>query len=110
MNIRKAYNKQAIMEFIGDDESSIREFVGEFVLQVRTSFKKLVEHYKASEYPELKAEAHYLKTSAGAVGAEILADDLQQLEYASVKQDVVSAGNLLRKIKTDISDFLAEVR
>ncbi|CAM4138657.1 Hpt domain-containing protein [Pseudoalteromonas ostreae] len=76
-------NKDTIKQLIGDNSHEIDSFYQQFLQQAKTSLKKLADYYQQSAFNELRNEAHYLKTSATAVGAERCSYCLQQLEFSS---------------------------
>ncbi|MBQ4847213.1 Hpt domain-containing protein, partial [Pseudoalteromonas sp. MMG005] len=54
-------------------------------------YKQSLQHiatlYRTEQLDKIKEEAHFLKTSAKAIGAEICAHHLQTLEDSSLGQD-----------------------
>ncbi|WP_440056323.1 Hpt domain-containing protein (plasmid) [Pseudoalteromonas sp. T1lg65] len=84
---KQTLNQQVIIDLIGDDPDSAKQFYRDFLVQAKSSFDKLRDYCKTAQYQSLKDEAHYLKTSAKAIGAEILAEQLQSLEEAALNND-----------------------
>ncbi len=85
---REVLNREVMRNLIGDDMVLIRKFEVEFLQQAKLSVAKIVQLYGREQFSEIKEEAHFLKTSAKAVGAEQVADLLETLE-----------GNALEKAK-----------
>jgi HPt (histidine-containing phosphotransfer) domain-containing protein len=86
-NQRQILNRQVMINLIGDDQAMMRKFEIQFLQQAKVSIAKIAELFKNNELKPIKEEAHFLKTSARAIGAEQTADLLQSLEEAALKED-----------------------
>ncbi|MBQ4860115.1 Hpt domain-containing protein [Pseudoalteromonas sp. MMG013] len=80
-------NQQVMMDLIGNDRNEIIRFQQQFLLQAKQSLQHIATFYRTEQLAKIKEEAHFLKTSAKAVGAEICAHHLQTLEDSSQEQD-----------------------
>jgi HPt (histidine-containing phosphotransfer) domain-containing protein len=80
-------NPDILEALIGDDKELTDQFRIDFLKQAKVSLEKIYHHFNNENFKEIKEEAHYLKTSAKAIGAEITGDQLQMLEqYAENEQ------------------------
>ena len=79
-NTLKVLNRNVMIALIGDDQPQIRQFEIDFLKQAQVSIKKITGYYQNDEFEQIKEEAHFLKTSAKAVGAEQSAMHLEALE------------------------------
>lgn len=84
---RQILNKNIIKDLIGDDAELIRKFEIEFLQQAKESIGKIVAMFNQNDFAAIKEEAHYIKTSAKAIGAEQTADLLQTLEDNALNND-----------------------
>ncbi len=84
---------------IGNDPEMIRQFEIDFLRQAKISLNKIAAMYNDSRLSEIREEAHFLKTSAKAIGAEQTSYLLQALENSGLEQDKVECKNLILKIK-----------
>ena len=81
-------NRDVMKNLIGEDDLAlIRKFEIEFLQQAQVSMAKIVKTYGANNLAAIKEEAHFLKTSAKAVGAEQVASLLESLEKVSLKKE-----------------------
>ncbi|WP_440873718.1 Hpt domain-containing protein [Thalassotalea sp. PLHSN55] len=85
---KKVLNREVMKNLIGDDDMAlIRKFEIEFLQQAKVSMAKIVQLFGSNKLVEIKEEAHFLKTSAKAIGAEQVAEHLENLEQAGLDQD-----------------------
>ena len=80
-------NRNVMRDLIGDDVELTRKFEIEFLHQAKLSLKKIVQFYNGDNLLPIKDEAHFLKTSARAVGAEKTAELLECLERIALDSD-----------------------
>ncbi len=99
---REILNRNVIISLIGDDKPLIRQFELEFLQQAKISMKKIAEYFGAQQFSEIKEEAHFLKTSAKAVGAEQTADLLENLEHTALDNDIQNCKLLIIQISNSI--------
>ena len=92
-------NENIMLELIGDKPEIIKQFKIDFLKQAKASFQKITHMYNADQFIGIKEEAHFLKTSAKAVGAEQISQLLQALEISSSKFYKNECKELILKIK-----------
>jgi len=102
-------NRNVMVELIGDDESLIKQFEMEFLRQAKLSLGKIVTLYNQSEIRAIKEEAHFLKTSAKAVGAEQTAELLQQLEVLSLDSNKPECKKVIVNISESVKKVYGEI-
>ncbi|WP_448549319.1 Hpt domain-containing protein [Thalassotalea fusca] len=95
---QQVLDRSVITALIGDDTELARKFELEFLKQAKESLKKLTELFNANDFNQIKEEAHFLKTSAKAVGAQTTATLLQQLEQISEQKDKAKSKELINQI------------
>ena len=95
-------NKQTLVDLIGNEPEELYQFRLRFLQQAKESLKKLVQLYNADSYNEIKEEAHFLKTSAKAIGAEKTAQFLQQLEHEALNGHKINCKLLIKNINSEI--------
>ena len=100
--IEQVLDRSVIIALIGDDPELARKFELEFLKQAKESLKKLTECFNGNDYAQLREEAHFLKTSAKAVGAHITANLLQQLENISDQKDKAQSKKLIIQVSQAI--------
>lgn len=84
---RQILNRQVMVDLIGDDAEMMRKFEIQFLQQAKASLEKITVLFNKNKIAEIKEEAHFLKTSAKAVGAEQTADLLEALELIDLDKD-----------------------
>jgi len=92
-------NRNVMIELIGNEPDMIRQFEIDFLKQAKVSLRNIVAMYNASRISEIKEEAHFLKTSAKAVGAEQTSYLLQALEQSGLDQDKAKCKDLILQVK-----------
>ncbi|MGJ8693656.1 MAG: Hpt domain-containing protein [Thalassotalea sp.] len=80
-------NKNVMVDLIGNEPETIRKFEVEFIKQAHASMKSIIAQYKQDDFNQIKETAHFLKTSARAVGAEQTGDLLESLEKIALMKD-----------------------
>ncbi|ABV35597.1 Hpt protein [Shewanella sediminis HAW-EB3] len=95
----KILNRNVMIELIGDEPEMIRQFEIDFLKQAKVSLRNIVTMYNDSRILEIKEEAHFLKTSAKAVGAEQTSYLLQALEQSGLEQDKAKCKDLILRVK-----------
>jgi HPt (histidine-containing phosphotransfer) domain-containing protein len=108
-----AVDIEALRDLVGDDIDEIKSIYAEFLEDLKQVFVKLIKSTKAKDYPAVKHDAHYLKTSAYAVGTHKLAKLLESIESAALKEDdstlLFCIGELKEeaiKVQTEIKTIL----
>ncbi len=92
-------NRNVMIELIGNEPDMIRQFEIDFLKQAKVSLRNIVTMYNDSRILEIKEEAHFLKTSAKAVGAEQTSYLLQALEQSGLDQDKAKCKDLILQVK-----------
>ncbi|ABO22777.1 Hpt domain-containing protein [Shewanella loihica] len=105
-NSPQILNPKIMRDLIGNDPGLIAQFKQDFVAQARTSLRELATHYNNREFAGLKQKAHFLKTSAKAIGAEEVADKLQHLEYAALGEDMPQCKQLIIQLKNALQSLI----
>jgi CheY-like chemotaxis protein/HPt (histidine-containing phosphotransfer) domain-containing protein len=102
-----------LIDFIGNDKNSINEFYIEFMQQADTSMKFLTMHFNARNFEKISEEAHFLKTSAMAIGAQrtgqilhILEDKAREKSTKECYRELVALKTTLIALKSSIADHL----
>lgn len=109
-NKLQIFNKNTMAELVGDDSELIKKFQIEFLQQAKQSIGKLSDAYGKENYQALKEEAHFLKTSAKAIGAEQTAGLLQELEDISVLNDKNKCKELIILINNSIKQVYGVIK
>jgi CheY-like chemotaxis protein/HPt (histidine-containing phosphotransfer) domain-containing protein len=102
-----------LIDFIGNDKNSINEFYIEFMQQADTSMKFLTMHFNARNFEKISEEAHFLKTSAMAIGAQrtgqilhILEDKAREKSTKECYRELVALKTTLIALKSSIANHL----
>lgn len=102
-------NKDILISLIGDDAELAKQFEIEFLSQAQTSLVNIKNLYLQGKYIDIKEEAHFLKTSARAVGAEQCAHYLQCLEDVSLTQKKIECKHLIKELIVSVKQVHHEV-
>ncbi|GLX80405.1 hypothetical protein tinsulaeT_37450 [Thalassotalea insulae] len=108
-NKKQVLNKEVMINLIGDDQVAARKFEIEFLKQAKDSIAEITAYFNQERFKEISEAAHYLKTSANAIGAEITADHLQQLENCAINQDSMQCKQQIIEIHQAVKQVYAEV-
>lgn len=107
----KTLNRTTIAELVGDEPDKIIKFQSEFLIQSHKILKQIIQSFNSSDFSGLKSHAHYLKTSAKAVGAERSAFYLETIEShclegnkAAMKQVIIKLNCEFKAIKEVLTD------
>lgn len=102
-------NPETMAELLGDDTELINQFKQQFLEQAHECLPKLIKEFKQSSFEDMKETAHFLKTSARAVGAEqmsYLLQDIEQncldLQVDALKQQIVALNQSIIEVKEAI--------
>jgi HPt (histidine-containing phosphotransfer) domain-containing protein len=106
----KIFNSNTMFDLVGDDPELIKKFQIEFLQQAKQSIAKLSDGYSKTDFKVLREEAHFLKTSARAIGAEQTADYLQQLEDISELNDKNKCKELIILINNSIKQVYGVIK
>ncbi|MGB0938736.1 MAG: Hpt domain-containing protein [Colwellia sp.] len=91
-------NPKTMIDILGDDEDSIKEFRLLFIEQSTQCLPELRELLRMQSFDKLKLKAHYLKTSARAVGAEKSALQLYKLENSAVMHNAIESAKIIDEL------------
>jgi HPt (histidine-containing phosphotransfer) domain-containing protein len=105
----KILNRDVMRALIGDDVELARKFEIEFLQQAKVSLKKIVEFFNGGNLLAIKEEAHFLKTSAKAVGAEQTGELLECLENIALDSDKEQYKEKIVLISQTIKKFYGEI-
>lgn len=106
----KTLNKQTLINIIGNEPEERLKFIASFLKQSQESLKKFVQLYNQDDYSNIREEAHFLKTSANAVGAEKVGDILQQLEDYAVESHKAKCKILIQHINVEVKQVYVEFK
>ncbi|WP_076407462.1 Hpt domain-containing protein [Shewanella sp. UCD-KL12] len=98
-------NRNVMIELIGDEPELIRQFEIDFLKQAKSSLQKIADLYNRSKFSDIKEEAHFLKTSAKAVGAEQVSHLLQTLEESGNELNKPECRELILNIKVALQQI-----
>ncbi|MDK1288020.1 Hpt domain-containing protein [Pseudoalteromonas umbrosa] len=105
----KTLNRNTIIELVGDEPTKIAKFHVEFLKQASVVLKSIVKSFNISDFKELKSQAHYLKTSARAVGAERCAYFLETIESYSLDQNKPAIKQVIIKLNGEFGAIKKEL-
>ncbi|MBI4990308.1 MAG: PAS domain S-box protein [Rhodocyclales bacterium] len=110
-----AFNVAVLKSLIGDDDETVREFLGDYLVSTRLLSKELHAAQATGDAPQVGAIAHKLKSSSRSVGALALGDVCGELENAGRAGDkaAISKGMsrfeaALAVAETEIGAWLAK--
>ncbi len=83
MTERQLINDKVMQALLGDDDESILEFKQQFLVQSAQCLMQMKDLLISEDLIELGFTAHFLKTSAQAIGAEQSAHLLAEIEQAA---------------------------
>ena len=107
---RQLLNRQIMLDLIGDDQEMARQFELDFLRQAQESLNKVAAFYNSDKLNDVKEEAHFLKTSANAIGAEQTADLLQSLEQVILTNDKGATKQLIVKVTDSVKQVYGEIK
>lgn len=106
----KTLNSKVMLDLIGDDKDKIKQFQIDFLSQANTYYKKLVACFNQSQFSQIKEHAHFLKTSANAIGAEKTGYFLASIEQFALQQDKPAIKQLILKLRSELKLLALEVK
>jgi HPt (histidine-containing phosphotransfer) domain-containing protein len=77
----------------------VREVIAVFQSDTEKRIQRIRTALAAADAPQVRAEAHAIKGSAGQVGAMHVSGLCRQIEAAAVKQDLGAAGALMPELE-----------
>jgi HPt (histidine-containing phosphotransfer) domain-containing protein len=88
---------QMLVDF-GDAET-VREVIAVFQRDTEARIQKMRAAFAAADAPQVRAQAHAIKGSAGQVGAMDVSGFCRQIEVAALRQDLATATGLLPELE-----------
>lgn len=107
---KSVLNKQTMRSLIGDDDALREKFEIDFLKQGKQSLRKMTALFNESQFELIQQEAHFLKTSAKAVGAEQVAAILQELETIALSSDGVACKEMIISLNTALKQVYGMVK
>ena len=102
------YDPNVLTSLIGDDQESINEYKSEFIKQCVPSLREIAAAFNKNDKNAVKEAAHYLKTSAKAVGAMRCASRLQAIEDTALAEQRAELKQHITQLQMDIRDVKKE--
>ncbi|WP_288407956.1 Hpt domain-containing protein [uncultured Herbaspirillum sp.] len=103
-------NPEPLLDAMGGDLAACRHMFGTFAQSAPATFARLEQAIRADDAPQVKREAHSLKSMTALVGAGELTDLLKSVELQSRAEPPQSAQPRLAQLQALFSDVAAEVR
>jgi len=104
-----ALNVAILKGLVGDDEETVREFLGDYLASARRLGKELRAASAAGDTRQIGAIAHKLKSSSRSVGALALADLCTELENAGRAGDKAAISQDMPKFEAAMTVVEAEI-
>ena len=105
----KVLNKNVMLNLIGNEPETIKQFEIDFIKQAHEAMKNIIVQYNHNDFEQIKATAHFLKTSAHAISAEQVADLLESLEEVSFLHDKAKCKEHIILINSAIKQVYKEI-
>lgn len=80
------------------DVDTVREVIAVFQSDTEKRILKIRTAITAADAPQVRAEAHAIKGSAGQVGAMTVSNVCRQIEVAAIQKDLTTAAGLLPEL------------
>ncbi|TLX48044.1 Hpt domain-containing protein [Pseudoalteromonas phenolica] len=109
-NNLQTLNNDTIIDLIGNEPIKIKKFQHEFLIQSASSLKEIVNYFNSNDFFNIKESAHFLKTSAKAIGAERSAYFLESIEEQCLVNNKPAIKQLLIKLNTELKAIKSELR
>ena len=107
---KQVLNRQIIQDLIGDDPDLIKQFEMDFMFQAKERLKKIKDQFNQGQIKAIKEDAHFLKTSAQAIGAEQAAACLEQLEKSAWENKATECKQLIISTFHSIEEVYKEMQ
>ena len=104
------FNQENLSSLVGNDDAIGRRYCETFMDQVREVLPEIAQMAQAEQLSDAYQRAHYLKTSAKAVGAEEMVEHLVQFEDLCKQEKLDSCIELVGKINQAFVAFNQAVR
>ncbi|ARU57206.1 signal transduction histidine kinase [Oleiphilus messinensis] len=99
--IPDGFEPEYLATLVGEDPTILNDILKSYITSLQGSLVKLRDLLASTQYPELKLEAHKLKSSSKAVGAFSLEQHCQQIEAACIDNDKAALKNLFKRLNDD---------
>tara|TARA_R110002167_G_scaffold114348_1_gene288044 strand:+ start:69472 stop:74622 length:5151 start_codon:yes stop_codon:yes gene_type:complete len=108
-NAASVINMAVLNDMFGEDSDKAHFFLKKFVPQAELLIKEITDAVKQQDSETITFNAHKLKSSARAVGAEKLANIFEQLEQASKEENIKLIEQYFKYISEEmkkVSDYI----
>lgn len=102
-------NLQVLKQLVGDDDAFARELLNDFREQLSAAAVGLQDALRRSDLETLAVAAHKFKSSARAVGAEVLGETFAQIERAALAPDKVALNGLMVAFEAEAQKAIAYI-
>ncbi|CCQ11004.1 hypothetical protein PALB_18780 [Pseudoalteromonas luteoviolacea B = ATCC 29581] len=92
-------NDNVMRDLLGDDEECILDFKRQFLAQAENCLSEMQTFLAQGNFSKLKDRAHFLKTSARAIGAELSASALEVIEQQAQENNTMLCKAALIELK-----------
>jgi len=106
----QVFNPAELRERLDDDDSQMREILGDYLHDTEQAIQLVQEAYDAHDWGKLRQLAHRSKGASGNIAANRLLDIFATLEAAAVNQDMQMIDGLLAALRVAFSAFIQELR
>lgn len=108
--LKQVLNRQVIKSLVGNEPEIIKQFETDFISQAKQTLQTIKFQFNSGQIVEIKEEAHFLKTSAKAVGAEQTAALLQELEESAMGEKKGECKQLIVNIFHSVQEVYKEMQ
>lgn len=98
-------NTSTLSQLLGDDPQTIQSFYADFLTQAKQEANTMRACCARLDYAGLAEHAHFLKTSAAAIGGEQMASLLQRLEQTCETGQPQQVARLMDKFYQALADI-----
>lgn len=98
----RAVDPEALKRLLGDDRDTLLGILQKFITQIDLIFDEIESAYSQHNAKQLAFQAHKLKSSARAVGANHLSDLCLGMEIAGKADDWTGVGDLVADMQPTI--------
>lgn len=106
---KQVLNRQVIKNLIGNEPEMIKQFETDFIGQAKQTLQIIKLQFNSGQLFDVKEQAHFLKTSAKAVGAEQTAALLQELEECALDERKGECKQLIVNIFHSVQEVYKEM-
>jgi hypothetical protein len=107
----KLYNLEYLQEISSGDKEFIKDMLNDFVMNTPGILAEIDSHINSSDWMELYKTLHKFIPTFDFVGAEIIRDDLRNIEhYSKTKTNLELIDPLIVNIKSYCKDVILEIK